>query len=351
MADSRPNNTIAKPPLRRLSSNGAMSDQPLLDHPDVALANATAPAPAWECIPFDVPCPLCGKPVNGQSEPCCASCGARFDWAEAAPVQQMRCATCGYQLFGLPEQRCPECGTEFIWDLVLAEVIAAARVRRVDLLEHQWPRNPIQSLLRSLRMAAFRPRKLWSEYYVAFRPRVIPLLLLMVVQWLLFAYGWDASAALVDPLMNAIGRWTGSNLRFVYPLRVHGSLLTHLAIWYIATFAALQLLFQTKPRLGVHWTDTLRVLVHATALASLCTAAWCFLEAMLDSTLFFTPTIAGRGAVSYIVLRNAVLLTALVSTWAYLWIGLRRHLRVPHAWGVSAACLLLGHLIALAFQR
>ena len=88
-------------------------------------------------------------------------------------------------------------------------------------------------------------------------------------------------------------------------------------------------------------------MVHATAFAALTTALWCVLEMLADATLFFTPA-AGRILTRrlYQQIGQGVFLLGLIVTWAHLWIGYRRHLRMPHGWGLAAAALLLGHLLA-----
>jgi len=304
------------------------------------------PGPDWERISFDVPCTRCGANLRGQSEPLCPTCGLRFDWGRLLPLDDLRCEKCAYQLFALPEQRCPECGTAFHW----AEVLAAARSRGSRLFEFVWSTDPLRGFFRSVYLAALRPRKLWAEYHVRVPPRFLPLLLFTVAQWLLFARGWHVVAWLGDPAMNAVATWIGSPLTFVYRFRVGPLFLPSMAMWYVVSFASLQLLFQTKRRLDIRWLHTLRVYAHATVFASLCTVGWCVSEMLLDATLFVSPTLIGASPAAYSLLAQAVFAVGLLATWAHLWIGLHYHLKVPRGWLVAAACLLIGYLISAPFS-
>jgi hypothetical protein len=266
-----------------------------------------------------------------------------LDWEAELPIEHLRCAECSYQLFGLQEKRCPECGTPFEW----SEALAVARTRVNRLFEFLWFDNPVPGLMRSMWLAGFRPTKLWAQYDLHARPKVVALLLLILVQWLLFARGWHIIAWMADPAMNGISVWLGSRIRFVYRFRVDAWFLPFMAVVCIVTFASIQLFFQTKRRLGIRWTDTLRVYAHATVFASFCTTGWCILEVLLDATLFFTPALARASVAAYPMLAHTVFAIGLIVTWAHLSIGFRRYLKFPHVLGISAACLLIGHLAGL----
>jgi hypothetical protein len=303
--------------------------------------------PDWDRIPFDVPCTRCGANLHGRSQPVCPACGLRFNWDHVLPLDTLRCQECAYRLFGLPEPRCPECGTAFHW----AEALAIARSRSSRLFEFVWLSDPLRGFFRSTWLAAFRPNKLWAQYVPRVPPKIAPLLLFILVQWLVFAGGWHAVAWGADPLMNGIARWIGSPLSFTYRFRVDALFLPAMAGWHIVTFASIQLLFQTKRRRGIRWRDTLRVYAHATVLTSFCPAAWCLLEMLLDATLFVSPALRDVSAAAYPLLAKVVFVVGVTATWVYLWIGLQRHLKIPRGWLVAAACLLIGYLISgsLAF--
>ena len=318
----------------------------------------------WARVPFEVPCIECGTNLWGETYPWCPNCGVRINWRRVLPIDELRCRKCHYRLLGLTEDRCPECGTPFEWP----DVLRAARVRRIRLFELLWFTNPVSGFVHSFRLAAFHPRRLWDEYFMPVPPNVLPLFAFMLVQWLIFAWGWHVAAWTIDPTINSIAQWVNAEtpvvdrrtglavsgttrpLRFVYPFRPGPLFLPSMGVWYLATLAALQLLFETKRRLRFRWTDTFRVLVHSTVFASLCTGMWCVLEGLLDSTLFFTRLFVGRSQVGYFILWRSVFVVGLAVTWAHLAIGLKRHLRVPRAWLVSALCLLIGFLTSTALS-
>jgi len=298
-------------------------------------------APDWARIDFAVPCLRCGADLHGQSQPVCQSCEFQFSWERVLPVEYLRCATCSYQLFGLTEPRCPECGEPFEW----ARVLDTARRRQSNLFEFLWFQNPVPAFAYSTRLAALRPRKLWATYELPARPQVLPLLVFVLAQWAIFAHGWRVTAWVVDPVMNSIATWSDSDLRFIYPFRLTENLLLMLAVAYVATFAAIQLLFQTKRHLGIRWSDTLRVYAHATVFLAFCPAAWCLLEALLDATLFIKRWLsAGPASPAYLILAAIVFCIGLAVTIVHLSIGFRRHLNVPHGVAVAVICLLIGFL-------
>jgi|GEM_PF-3596497 len=298
--------------------------------------------PDWPRITFEIPCPVCGANLWGQSAPSCTECGLDSSWERLLPLDQIRCPKCRYQLLGLSEPRCPECGVKFDWILRLKK----ARQQHSRLFEFLWYDNPAPAFVRSARLAVFAPGKLWREYVGHRDAAVLPLLGLILVQCIIFAKGWQVTAWAVDPLINGVADWRGDGLRFIYPFRLRGDYLFMAAVWHLVTFMALQLLFQTKRRLGVRWVDLLRVYAHATIFIAFCPAAWCVLEGLLDSTLFFTRSIIGGGRYDrgYLVLAQCVFGAGLTLTWIYLTFGLRRHLKIPHAWAVSGAALLIGFL-------
>ena len=303
---------------------------------------AQSESPDWDRVHFDVPCPACGSRFNGAAEPICPTCHAAFRWDVILPVDKLQCEKCAYQLFGLREPRCPECGVPFDWP----DAVAAARTRGDPLFEFLWFDHPLSGLLRSAGLALFHPRRLWSRYALHVPPKVGPLLLFLLVQGLLFERGWAMTAWCVGPAMNWLSGVLGSPIRFIYPFRGGPRLMAFVALASIASFLAMQLLFQTKRRLGVRWTHMLRVFVHATVFASLATMGWCVLEAVLDATLWISPMLGQASRNSYPMLGRGVYRFTLLATWLYLAVGLRRHLNMPHARAASAAALLVGHVVA-----
>ncbi|MHC4235861.1 MAG: hypothetical protein ACYSUQ_12150, partial [Planctomycetota bacterium] len=261
----------------------------------------------------------------------------------------LRCSHCDYRLFGLSQRRCPECGRPFTWD----EALAAARSRVNRLFERLWYHDPLRSLLRTWKLAALRPGKLWTQYSRFDRPKVGPLLVFMLLQWLVFAYGWPVMGRGADAAMNGLAGvlsergWIAGPLRFFYFFRVSRDFLPFMAAWYLLTMACFVPFIRYHEHVGVGWWHSLRICVHATAFASFCTALWCLLEMLLDVTWFLGPAI-GRGWVrqAYLSLGPVVFALGLTVTWAHLWIGYRKYLRAAHGWGVAAVCLFLGNRLA-----
>ena len=259
------------------------------------------------------------------------------------PPEHLRCPNCDYGVFGLPESRCPECGRSFSWE----QVRTLALRLRSRLFEHRWRDDPAASLLHTFWLAAFRPRKLWGSYDRGDPPRLWPLIILVLLQWLLFGRGWHTLAFVIEPSMNylaALAAGSGQNrLRFTYVFRPGSMFLADLAMWQIATFAALQLFFQSKHRCRVGWKHILRVFVHATAFASFAPVLWFIFELLVDVSLFIRPariTISVYNGIGFGVLGLVVLVT-----WAHLWLGYRRHLKMPHGWAVGGLSMLLGFLM------
>ena len=300
--------------------------------------------PDWTTVPFAVPCMRCGADLRGRAEPRCPECEAAFSWDDL-----LRCPHCDYRLWGLTQRRCPECGRSFVWD----QVLAAARSRRNTLFEGLWYHDPVPALLRTWWLAALRPSRLWAQFSRFDRPRIAPLLLFVMLQWLVFAYGWPVMGWLADAAMNGLAdlleshQWIDRPMRFTYLFRPRRGFLPRMALWYLMTFLCFQLLVQSKIRFRIGWRHILRVYVHATAFASLCTALWCVLEMLIDASLFLGPVTRGLvSARTYLRLGQAVFVLGVTVTWAHIWIGYRRHLQVPRAWGSGAMCLLLGYLLA-----
>ena len=70
--------------------------------------NGVAPGTAWENVPEDWVCPVCGKTCKGKF---CADCGAK----KPASEPLYRCDKCGWEPADPknPPKFCPECGDRF----------------------------------------------------------------------------------------------------------------------------------------------------------------------------------------------------------------------------------------------
>jgi ribosomal protein L37E len=136
---------------------------------------AESAPPDWDMIPFDVGCSRCGQELRGQSEPVCPACGLEFAWSDLVPLEALNCTHCGYHLYGLQDMRCPECGSPFTWEALLKTHHEQTR----DLFEYQWKRRPLRSLISTAWRAA-RPRTFWTSMDIHAKPRVRPLLLMVL---------------------------------------------------------------------------------------------------------------------------------------------------------------------------
>ena len=116
-----------------------------------------------------------------------------------------------------------------------------------------------------------------------------------------------------------------------------------LTVWQVATFAALQMFFQSKRRCRVNWKHILRVFAHATAFASFSTVLWFAVELLVDVSLFIRPA---RVTLSiYNGIGQGVFGLVLLVTWVHLWLGYRRHLKMPHGWAVAGSSMFIGFLV------
>jgi DNA-directed RNA polymerase subunit RPC12/RpoP len=323
------------------------------DHPDPEPKPAPAESPPahsfrpdWDCIPFEVVCGRCGQNLRGQTEPRCPRCGLQFEWDEVLPVERWRCPECGYHLLGLDTPRCPECGRHFSWQQVLSTSRRANR-----LFEYGWRTDPVRSFVRTALLAAFRPRRLWSHYDVNQQPQLGPLLTLIVIQWLIFTFGYPAVGQIAKPMMDQFARWLGTQVRFTYAWSMFRYFLPAMLAWYGGTFLALQLFFQSNRRFRVGWSHTLRVYVHATFFAALCPMLWCVLEAMLDAMMWFGNWRPIWLWPPYERLEQGVETVGVIVTWACIWIGYRRYLKMPRGWAIAGACLLIGYLLARVVDK
>ncbi len=320
-------------------------------------------------------CQTCGYIIHEDGTDHCPECGVDIDmrnickhaidtnherfkllwYTQVAelPVEDLCCTNCAYRLVGLTTNRCPECGEEFDWD----NVCDAAISKSCMLFEFQWFADPLKSLAKTYWIGVTSPFRLWRTYPRSDTPRVTPLVILILVQWLVFARGWHAMALAIDPLMNkfiAVLPGLGTpRMRFTYGPRYENNDLITYALWSVGTLLTLQLFVQSKREHRVHWRQVLRVFAHSTLLASLCTALWCVLEAVLDSTLYYLPWPQDSRNNAKIIafeyyagLGNCMMGLALASIWVMLWIGYKKYLRIPHGWAIAAVALFVGHLAA-----
>ena len=299
--------------------------------------------PDWSGVSFEVSCGRCGASLTGQAEAQCPLCTLEFDWDDVLPADRMTCPHCGYGVFGLPLPRCPECGGTFKWP----DVLAAARTRSGNLFEAQWYTDPLPALLRTWFLAALRPRKLWSLHDVHDPPKLVPLLVLVVLQWVLFNYGWDSLAGLALWGMNRLATAYETGQRFTYFSRMGPAFFTHVALWHLLTFLSFFVFVQSRRLYRIRWPHILRVYVHSTVFASCLTLAWIVLEWLIDFSLLCIPPLRSQvpGRL-YVIVGQALFVIGLLATWRHIWVGYRDYLKVPRGWGDAALAMLLGYLLA-----
>lgn len=303
------------------------------------LGGSIATGPDWERVAFDVACGRCGEDLRGCVEPSCPRCELEFEWDDVLPLEELRCLHCAYLLIGLQESRCPECGQEFAWQ----EVLDAARARKSGLFEHQWSHQGIRALSRTWRLAAFQPAKLWASYEINDPPRIVPLLAFVILQWAVFVLSWFAGGEVADLALNGMAKWKQSQANFSYKFRLGDEFFYVAGTIYVFTFLSFQLFFQTKGRYRVRWQQLLRVYVHATAFGSLCMLISLILETLVDAAVLFVPGFRVPFPF-YDGLQRSVLGFGVLITWAHIWCGYHRYLKIPRGWGTAAMCLFLGYL-------
>ncbi len=324
-------------------------------------------------------CPSCQYVIHQDGYDHCPECGADADMRDICqhtinahrnrfkllwythvaklPLEELCCTKCDYRLVGLTSNRCPECGIEFNWD----NVCDAAISKTAYLFEFQWYADPLKSIAKTFWLGVASPFRLWKSYPRTDKPRVFPLVLLILIQWLVFARGWHAMALAIDPIMNkfiaVLPSLAKLRMRFTYNPRFESNDLITYATWSVATFLTLQIFVQSNREHRANWRQVLRVFAHSTLFASLCTALWCVLEAVLDSTLYYLPWPKdGRRGMPRIAfeyysgLGDGVMILALVSVWAMLWIGYKKYLRIPHGWAIATVALFVGHLTTQCIQ-
>lgn len=308
--------------------------------------NVEVTAPDWNVVPFEVGCARCGHDLRGLTEPKCPACGLEFDWSKAVPIEQLVCRKCGYHLYGLRDTRCPECGESFTWNQVLDDY----HRRQKPLFEYRWREEPIRSLVRSWWLT-LRPGKLWRLIDIHDRPRVGPLLVILVVATIALTVV-DIVASFIEVAiaywrfareMAARGRsvpslggmlptvaWLAWNNRLFFEfVRIVG-------IWSFFTFVSLLVFQQSLRRCRVRTVHVFRVCVYAViGVAPLVAAVFFTTGAVLDGLDIY-----------WIEAQIATVALVLVVGFGAVSVGLgyRRYIRMPHSVGVVIAAHVMGLL-------
>jgi hypothetical protein len=241
------------------------------------------------------------------------------------------------------------------------DVYRAGSGEQTDLLEHAWRREPVRALARTWWRMAWCPHRVWAVLTPHSRFDVRAIVVLVLLQGVVFAYGWWAMAVWLTPLMNGIGAWLagGQNvvpLSFRYVPLVAPDFHLNMALWYVGALLIHCCFFDRTHCPGRRWPHQLRVWVCATAFAALCPAIWCLLEALIDSLHFVVPSSATRLRApliprrTYYLLAQGMFAVGVIVTWMHLWEGYRRYLRLPHGWAIAALVLAAGHVLGDALR-
>jgi len=270
-----------------------------------------------------------------------------FDWSKAVPIEQLICRRCGYHLYGLTETRCPECGESFTWNQVLDDY----HRRQKPLFEYRWREEPIRSLVRTW-LLTLRPGKLWRQIDIHDRPRVGPLLVILVVATI--AIG--VVGIVPGFIEEAIDRWRfarqmaargrsvpnlGGMLPTVAWLAWNNRLLFEfvrfVGLWTFFTFASLLVFQQSLRRCRVRTMHVFRVCVYAVIGV-----------APLAAAVFFIASAVQRGFRTFWFFEEQIATVALILVVGFgAWSvgqGYRRYIRMPHSIGVVIAAQIVALL-------
>lgn len=274
-----------------------------------------AGAPDWELIDFDLACPRCG-----------------------------------YNLYLLPNARCPECGLDFDWERVLE----AGRFKSDFLFEHNWRERPVRSLLHTLALS-LRPVRFWRRVSIYEHVRAGPLLFLIALAAPLFFLVFHLTAFVLSWALERIGsialvdgsRFSGVISEFVYAFRVAASTTAYTVpqvifafFWLAGTTILLASLRQTLGRCRVRSVQVLRVIAYTAPPASVLLALLAVI--LVGADRWFT----GNSALVWFQFAVLAIGVPLGIVAAYLWIGLARYLRLPHAFALAVVSSAVGLLFA-----
>ncbi len=260
------------------------------------------------------------------------------------PIDALHCPKCAYNVFGLSERRCPECGDTFDW----RKVLDVARAQTSRQFEQNWWGNPLPALLRTWRLAALQPRKLWSEFDFHDRPQLTPLCLLLLLQGFLFAKSWEWFGPLAEFIMNGFESQVRTRTRFIYQFRFSPEFMQCILIGWFATLVTLLLFIQTNRRFNLSWRKIFRAYVYSTAFASTLFSISLIAEMIADSTILFMPSVNRIPMSVYNGIQGTILLLAIPVTFAHLSIAYTKYLKVPHGWVTAALSIVLGTTVALS---
>ncbi|MCC6909729.1 MAG: hypothetical protein IT430_17470 [Phycisphaerales bacterium] len=280
----------------------------------------------------EVQCPRCGYDLRGAVQ----------SWREACPL----------------EGRCTECGLEFRWGWVLREQV------HEWLFEHQWRRQWVRSLLRTM-VACPRGSRIAREATIMHVIRLRPLLLLAIILWLIVvALRAGTLAYAVHAFFRAPWSWRSGGSRLNAGLRwllrdefdffaiylAAVVLLPPLAFFFIpASLQRIKVRYIHLARLGCYWMIGAATMV---LLLSMVQAIWHAFGAdaplLLRPGAWRFPANTAYSDANIVVFAQTVLpLWLLAIGWAWVWwrAACRDYLRLPDA---TLTATLLMVIVALA---
>ncbi|MBI1826340.1 MAG: hypothetical protein HY287_02725 [Planctomycetes bacterium] len=317
-------------------------------------------SPDWDNVPFHVGCARCGADLRGQTDPKCKSCGLRFDWADAVPIEQLTCKKCGYHLYGLRETRCPECGSQFTWE----EALARFHRQRLPYFEYRWRDRPIRSFIRTWWMS-LRPRKFWRTMQLHDPPQRVPLVCQLLISLVLLLFtitlvhvfdlvAWPVWVAYMQGGQIPISYTVSNALRTILSLPpLQFPIL--IAAWWATSFGALLIFQQSMRRFSLRTVHVLRIVAYtmpatviiATIVSDLMVnivVGSRYVSYSNGSWIFTGSTRYGANTADEVYFFAGVLVILHV-VWS-LRCAYKYHLKMPHSFGVAIAAQIIAILAA-----
>jgi len=240
----------------------------------------------------------------------------------------------------LRETRCPECGESFTWKQALEDY---HRLQK-PLFEYRWRKEPFRSLVRTWWLT-LRPGKLWRLIDIHDRPRVGPLLVILLVTTIALS-----NVGMVGSFIEqAIDRWRYARqmaargaavLPTTYWLASRNQILFEfvrlVGIWSFFTFASLLVFQQSLRQCRVRTMHVFRVCVYAViGVAPLAAVVFFITCAMLRGFgMFWSEAQVATVALAIVVVFGA----------RSVGMGYRRYIGMPHSVGVVIAAQVMALL-------
>lgn len=308
--------------------------------------------------PRDLPCPACRYNLKMLRAPRCPECGLVFRWQQ---LLQVHCPRCDEPLYACDADACPVCRLPLNWRALLD----SARV--YDSRLYEYAPHPIRAAVRTW-LAAARPNRFWKRIPLEMPPMAMRLRRLR---------GAAVGVSLIGMIMLLIPANMRWSLWRPFGLGDPFCLLAPLYVLPLATGFALPRFTPTLARCRVRGEQLLRCLAYGTsglawlgvlygvlAVAGLAITfgrgpgpgrwpvafhPYLAIESLLGTNAW-RPLWFGYG---FFWLNAAVVLAwlwfGLIWWWAFLYVGLRRFLRLDrgNAWALLLSTQAIG-LVALA---